>query len=678
MEEPTGVFSTRGFSLFHWQQEAVDCWVAGDGDGPFRGTLEVFTGGGKTLIALACAERVAHGEGGARLAVVVPTEALAHQWMEAILSFTNTDPSEVGLLGAGGQDELSRKRVLVAVLNTAARRLPEMVKAAAEETMLIVDECHRAGAPTFSHVLDTPARYRLGLSATPDREELDDQGEPLEYDEQLVGRSLGRVVFRFSLREARLAGWLPNFTVHHHGVQLLSEERPEYDRLSRQIDDLSDRIRGHGADASRARSLVAQRGDLGQLASAYVAATAKRKDLLYRARERTRVAERLLRDVLARRRDARVLMFHERIDEAIELRERLAVFTETGIEHSRIPASERRHTLDMFRAGSLNVLVSVKSLIEGIDVPSADVGVSVASSSSVRQRIQSLGRVLRRTFDETEKTAEMHVIYIADSVDEVIYTKEDWSDLTGDAANSYWRWPVDADSEPERAEGPPRTPLPTEEQEWERLSAIVPRSPQQWLGAQPEREYSVDTTGTVRNVSGALIANGQDVARMIQSVRGRPGGRFFVTPVHHLVVVREATPDGRLMVAGQLAEPFSTRVEVASDTQIDVSSLRAGDPYPGPLDTEYGEYRLSQKRGGVIQRDLAGGNREFALTNGVDPEHADNAGRVLAAWRSVANVGLKIALNSEWHAWYLEGGEPRFLAEVPGGFAWPSETRGGD
>jgi hypothetical protein len=51
---------------------------------------------------------------------------------------------------------------------------------------------------------------------------------------------------------------------------------------------------------------------------------------------------------------------------------------------------------------------------------------------------------------------------------------------------------------------------------------------------------------------------------------------------------------------------------------------------------------------------------------------------VLAAWRSVANVGLKIALNSEWHAWYLEGGEPRFLAEVPGGFAWPSETRGGD
>lgn len=671
--------TTAGFSLFEWQREALEAWVAGDGTGRFRGTLEVFTGGGKTLIALACAERAAQYSHDLRVVVVVPTEALAHQWRQAIVAHTAVPPAQVGLLGAGGGDDLGSKQVLVAVLNTAARRLPEMIRAAGRETMLIVDECHRAGAPTFARVLTTPARFKLGLSATPDREELDDDGEPLDYDEQLVGQAVGRVVFRFSLREARLSGWLPEFTVHHHGVELLARERNEYDRISRQVDDLGDRIRGNGADATRARSLLSRPGELGQLAAAYVAATAKRKDLLYRAEERGRVTESVLRDVLARRNAARVLLFHERIGEAVELSRRLAatLTCNVGIEHSRLPAAERRRTLDSFRDGSLGVLVSVKSLIEGIDVPSADVGVSVASSSSVRQRIQSLGRVLRRTFDTTEKTAEMHVIYVAESVDEVIYAKEDWSDLTGASSNRYWRWPSDPNAEPAQVDGPPRTPSATEEQEWERLDGIIPTSPQPWFGSQPDREYTVDTTGSVHNAVGALIGNPQAVAAMVESVRGRPGGRFFVTPMHHLVIVREGTQGGRLMVAGQLSKPFTLRAEAGTGLPLDPASMVAGQPYRGPMNKTYGEYRVLQKRGGVIQRDLSGGVKEFALTNN-GSDLATNAERVLAAWRSVARAGTKIAVNSEWHAWYLEGGEPKFLATVPGGFAWPSEQEGGD
>ncbi|MGQ0823753.1 MAG: DEAD/DEAH box helicase [Actinomycetota bacterium] len=527
-------------------------------------------------------------------------------------------------------------------------------------------------------MLETPARFRLGLSATPDREELNDDGEPLEYDEQLVGRAIGRVVFRFSLRDARLEGWLPEFTVHHHAVELLPAERMDYDRVSRQVDDLADRIREFGADATRARSLISREGDLGRFASAYVAATAKRKDLLYRARERERVTAQLLQEILTRRSEARVLLFHERINEAAELRNRLeaTLGREIGIEHSRLPTTERRRTLDRFRDGSLGVLVSVKSLIEGIDVPSADVGISVASSSSVRQRIQALGRVLRRTFDAKEKTAEMHVVYVADSVDEVIYEKEDWSDLTGPAANLYWRWTADPDSGAQRADGPPRTPFPTEDQEFERLGHTVPASPEPWLGSPPEREYSVDTTGTVRNAAGAVIANAQGVDQMVAAVRGRPGGRFFVTPTHHLVLVREGRQGGRLMLAGQLTEPFATRTDPVGAVDMNVDLMTPGQPYGGPLDNAHGDYRLSQKRGGVIQRDLPGGVKEFAITDGVNHALRANAERALTSWRAVAATGLKITINSEWHAWYLEGGQPKFLAAVPGGFAWPSHTEG--
>ena len=202
---------TRGFQLAEWQSSAVNAWLEGASARPFRGTLEIVTGGGKTLIALECAARAADVQPDLRLVVVVPTEALARQWRRAIAEFTTVPESEIGLLGAGGSAAPADRRVVVAVLNTASKRLPELVPPGLP-LMLVVDECHRAGAPSFSRVFDTPAAFRLGLSATPDRDEYDDDGEPLTFDEQIVGRELGPVVYRFTLKDAREAGWLPEFS----------------------------------------------------------------------------------------------------------------------------------------------------------------------------------------------------------------------------------------------------------------------------------------------------------------------------------------------------------------------------------------------------------------------------------------------------------------------------------
>src|SRR6266852_646121 len=529
------MFATRGFELAPWQLHAVNAWIKGDAFGPYRGTLEVFTGGGKTLIALACAAEVAKSTPELRLAVVVPTEALARQWQVAIERATTLSASDIGLLGAGRTTTFGRTRVIVAVLNTASKRLPQLALGA-QPLMLIVDECHRAGAPTFSRVLSTPAQFRLGLSATPDREEFDDSGELLAYDEQAVGQALGAVVFRFDLRDAREDGWLPDYDIHHHGLSLHPDERQKYESLSRRVDDAADRLKDMGYDAARAQQLQARRDDVGTAARAYVALTTQRNDLLYRARERVRIARRLVEEALSRG-SRRILLFHERVKEAVELHAALASELHdygVALEHSRLSTAERIAAVTDFRSGKAQVLVSVKSLVEGIDVPEADVGVSVASSSSVRQRIQSLGRVLRRQFDldAPVKSAQMHLLYVADSVDEFDYSKQDWSDLTGAGANHYWLWSIEPDRAPEPVEGPPATPRPTEEQEWERLGRRAPLSPVPWLGMVIGQEYSVDTLGTVTNSVGSVVVNPQSVGAMVEAVRGRPGGRFRVTPGH--------------------------------------------------------------------------------------------------------------------------------------------------
>ncbi|MET7468784.1 DEAD/DEAH box helicase [Micromonospora sp. NPDC005686] len=671
---------TRGFELAGWQADAVEAWV-GDVGGSCRGTLEIVTGGGKTLIALACAARAAERDPHLRLVVVVPTEALARQWRTMLERFTNLEQSEIGLLGAGHSAELSRCRALVAVLNTAAKQLP-VAAHTAQPLMLVIDECHRAGAPTFSRVLQTEAAYRLGLSATPDREELDEAGQPLRYDEQLVGQRLGPVVYRYTLRNARVDGWLPDYGIHHHGIQLTDEERREYEKVSRQVDDLADELRSLGFEPARAQQLQRRGGEVASVARNYVAVTSRRKDLLYRAAERSRVAHRIIEDALgASTTTRRVLLFHERVDDAKQLYERLQ--RELGnstiaLEHSRLGTRTRTAALDAFRDGRAQILVSVKSLVEGIDVPEADLGVSVAATSSVRQRIQALGRVLRRRFDSPaeSKHAEMHIIYVAGTVDEQIYAKEDWADLTGEGSNHYWRWPREPSQAKERMPGPPATPRPTEQQEWERLGRRAPDTPVEWQGMFSGQEYSVDTLGTVTNLSGALIRNPQHVASLVELVRGRPGGRFRITPTHRLVLVWGDGPAGALpYVAGQLTDDFEAEPRHAppAAAAADPSKLAPGTTLHGPLDKGGGVFRLRQKRGGVIERRLPGGVTEFARTDDAAPaELVENAQRALDGWRQLFDRGISFFVSSEGHAWYLAGGSRHFLAYVPGGFSWPS------
>src|SRR6266851_173909 len=113
--------------LVDWQQEAVQRWWHGDSEGPQRGTLEVFTGGGKTLIAVEAFARVSSTDPAARLAIVVPTEALARQWVVALTRHTNLKKTDVGLLGAGRRDTFDGKRALVDVLKSTGGRLPSKV-----------------------------------------------------------------------------------------------------------------------------------------------------------------------------------------------------------------------------------------------------------------------------------------------------------------------------------------------------------------------------------------------------------------------------------------------------------------------------------------------------------------------------------------------------------------------
>ena len=51
----------------------------------------------------------------------------------------------------------------------------------------------------------------------------------------------------------------------------------------------------------------------------------------------------------------------------------------------------------MFRSGEYPVLVTSKVLNEGVDVPEASIGIIVSGSGSIREHVQRLGRILRKS-----------------------------------------------------------------------------------------------------------------------------------------------------------------------------------------------------------------------------------------------------------------------------------------
>lgn len=559
----------RGVELREWQEACRDQWFKSGK----RGVIKVVTGAGKTVLACGIVERLQNTEAPQlRVAIVVPTVVLLDQWYELLTEHSNLPPGAVGRLGGGFQDKFNDSvRILVCVLNSAASKLPKFAASLTAPLLLIVDECHRAGATQMSEVFQTRRAYSLGLSATPEREVEAEEDEeaavvdmdsdaPESFDDSLLGQELGPIIFELGYLDALKDGILAKFQLQHYGLPLEPQERVRYERMSREITDLRrsllSQVKSRGMDGGAlvgwARKVASRGGSaLSSQAANYVALTGQRKQLVYHAKARAVAVERLVEQALATADDTRILLFHESVAEVMRI---FAMLRQKGVpvvaENSQLPDTLRAESLHLFRTGAARVLVSARSLIEGFDVPAADVGIVVASSSSVRQRIQTLGRILRKKPGE-DRAALLHVLYMAETTDEMIYEKQDWATVTGAERNRYFVWdPTQPDSRPVEKESPPRRPKPTEDKiDW---ASLKPGA--DYPGAYEGSEYSSDSQGNVREADGRVASNPQAVPALVQQARGS-FGRFRVTPRKRAILVFTGE-GGRLVLAGFLAEPF--------------------------------------------------------------------------------------------------------------------------
>lgn len=665
---PTHWSLLSDIKLYDWQEAAVQQWFSAGN----RGIIKVVTGAGKTLLALAIAERLQKQHLGLRVAIVVPTIVLLEQWREEICARSNLPETAIGVLGAGESDEFdAQRRIIICVLNTASRKLPDHIRASSlgQELLLIVDECHRAGAAEMQKLFDVPRAFTLGLSATPERDDnLDedsdgDLGHPSRVSDQTVlEREIGPIVYEMTYAEAIEAGILAPFTIEHYALSLSSVEHTKYSALSQEITDLRRELEtGSRRGLALIRWCRSAGGSKNPKARRLIGLISDRKQLLYRAQERFSAVDRIIRDALAQDQTSRIIIFHESIAEVMTLFDGLRQRGYSVVaEHSEFPDRLRAQAIRLFRQGAAQIIVSAKSLIEGFNVPTADIGVIVAASSSVRQRIQTLGRLLRRGSSQ-KKRARLVVLFAADTVDEMIYEKADWHAFVGAERNEYYRWKDVGDGQPERQLEPPRAYVPSDSEIDERL--LIPG--EIYPGRPEGRMYSVDTTGTAFDLDKQPISVSAALQKYLSEFA--TGGRFLVTlnKFHLVKFVSQSAP----IYLGQL-DGIPGPDTSATPSKLD--ELRPGDVYPVKL--------ARGKMFSVLQRDRRlialkqRGQVRFVrpVDSETDPAKKAQLEAIQQILSTVYQSGRqisKIFVNELGHVGYLYNGQAYFVGIAPEGDA---------
>jgi superfamily II DNA or RNA helicase len=576
------------FELYEWQQEAASDWFRDGAVDREHGIAQVVTGAGKTVMALEVLRQWLADNPDGVVTVVVPTKVLMHQWLKELVETLGVPASDIGWLGDGQKDGFEDGyRVLVSIVNSAVKdeTLSRTLRqASVDEHLLIADECHRYTGDTFSKIFECERTAALGLSATPLSDPTAEERSP--EDEMLVA-NLGDIYYELSYDEGQRRGLIPDFRINYVGFELTDAEQMAYQRLTDAVVDAVTDIerqyqnRLYELSGSFSRKLQVIRNNTEKATPAiadYFKYTQERRELVADAVARQAVTLELLQETVSDKQKA--IVFQERIEQLErmiapkETRGRDAQtgeIADTDVDraqlYDRYPALKEidEKLEDLFFTanyrpvmyhsghrnkawndfaiewfsddGFANVMLSVKALIEGVDVPSADVGIVRVSSGSIRQRIQTLGRILR-TGDDPDKQAELYVLYARDTVDSNIFERYDWRQELSQAEVRHLTWETEDGTingrlRPATDDEIPDSPTPRTIPDPDELD-----QGDTYPGSCEGFEFSVDADGRpfVDTTDGRKFiktADYQDVATFVHRQKG--GGTVIVNEANHAV-----------------------------------------------------------------------------------------------------------------------------------------------
>ena len=393
----------KEINLRDHQRDVLDDWVKKS----FKGIVEHATGSGKTITGIFAIKEF-FDRGGTNVILIVPSNLLQDQWREEIEDIFTSDV-RINSVGGSVKGNKWKKRVKMYTSPSSEKRIIIAVSASAsnkdfyskvncgDHLMVLTDEVHRIGAPSFKDMHEyIKAKYVLGLSATYKRSN-DFFGN--ERIKEFYGEPLKPA---YGIKEAINDKHLTEYTYSVHKVFLSESETEDWIEKSKEIRKL------YASFKSNKKKL--------QIPINLSRALIERKRIAKKAENKINKALEIIKKHYVRNEDNdevnphRWLVYCEDKKQVEELRAKLKENQyHCSIYFSDKSPQELEAALYSFNKNG-GILLSIKCLDEGVNIPAADHALILASSSSKREFIQRRGRVLRKDPNNPIKIANIHDI----------------------------------------------------------------------------------------------------------------------------------------------------------------------------------------------------------------------------------------------------------------------------
>jgi superfamily II DNA or RNA helicase len=365
----------------HHQSQALTNWMKVNR----RGILEHATGSGKTFTAI-CAIRDSLERGETPI-VFVPSELLLKQWKSEMSSLLEDIHPQILLCGGGNTAWFSNRllrlwsekslepRIIISTIQTASRGNKFTAGLIQGDHLFIVaDEVHRLGSNETRKLFRIKSGPRLGLSATP-RRFGDDEGT-----KEIFGYFGDIVKPKFTLQDAINSKVLTSYMYYVHKIKLTENEQIQWNNLTNRIKKIY------------ARMQSSKKAEL-EFENRMKMLLIKRARIIKSAENKTGMALDVIKKHYGE--NQRWIIYCDNQNQLFSVLTELHKSGYIANEYHSNMSGDKEETLRNFEVNG-GILVSIKCLDEGVDIPNVTHALILASSKNPREFIQRRGRVLRK------------------------------------------------------------------------------------------------------------------------------------------------------------------------------------------------------------------------------------------------------------------------------------------
>ena len=390
-----------------YQIQAYKNWV----DNGYQGIFAMATGTGKTITSLNCVLNEYKKTGKYNVLILVPTLALVEQWISEVGKFNFKNIIEVSGR-TKWREELTKIKndlvwdirhnyfVITTYVSFTDSLFQKLLSFLGNDIILIADEAHNIGAPKVKNAFkDLKLNKRIALSATPKRVyDLEGTSEIENYF-----KDAPPYCYNFSMQEAINREFLTNYFYYPRLVELTEDEFEKYIHISNKLLRYFDSKSSEFRKCSEVEKLLLLR-----------------KQIIHKAKNKIVLFQEIIQEIKKHKELEYCFVYvpegygenvkGEKFSYIEELTKTLYKVSPETTSNTFLGGDVlRQDKLKGFSDGKIDVLLAMKCLDEGVDIPKAKIGIFASSTGNPRQFIQRRGRLLR-------KSPGKHFAYIYDMI----------------------------------------------------------------------------------------------------------------------------------------------------------------------------------------------------------------------------------------------------------------------